>query len=57
MAKANRAFTGSRQGVGTPTLSRNNYFILVKTIRKAMENQSASIKTARTEVQPVAKDS
>lgn len=54
MAK-NKSFTGSRQSVGSPTLSKNSYMQLFRTIRKARE-ESASIKTARTEVQPVAKD-
>ena len=54
MAK-NKSFTGSRQSVCTPTLNKNNYMQLFRTIRKARE-ESASIKTARTEVQPVAKD-
>ena len=55
MAKASRAYSGSRQSIGSPTLSKNNYMQLFRTIRKARE-ESASIKTARTEVQPIAKD-
>ena len=54
MAK-NRTYSGSRQSVCTPTLNKNNYMQLFRTIRKARE-ESASIKTARTEVQPIAKD-
>ena len=54
MAK-NRTYSGSKQSIGTPTLNKNSYFMLMKTIRKARE-ESASIKAARTEVQPVAKD-
>ena len=54
MAK-NRTYVGGKQSIGTPTLSKNNYMQLFRTIRKARE-ESASIKTARTEVQPIAKD-
>ena len=52
---ASRVYTGNRQSVGTPTLNRNSYMQLFRTIRKARE-ESASIKAARTEVQPIAKD-
>ena len=37
MARANRAYTGSRQSVGTPTLNRNGYMMLMKKIRKERE--------------------
>lgn len=37
MAKASKSFTGSRQSVGTPTLSKNNYFQLMRKIRKERE--------------------
>lgn len=37
MAKANRAYIGSRQSVGTPTLNRNSYMMLMKQIRKERE--------------------
>ena len=37
MAKANRAYTGSRQSVGTPTFNRNSYMMLMKQIRKERE--------------------
>lgn len=36
MAK-NRSYTGSRQSVGTPTLSKDNYFQLMRKIRKERE--------------------
>ena len=55
MAKASRAYYGSRQSIGSPTLNKNSYFMLMKTIRKARE-ESASIKATRTEIQPIAKD-
>lgn len=48
MAK-NRTYTGSRQSVGTPTLGRNDYFTLIRQIRKARE-QSAKAKTTSSEV-------
>lgn len=41
MAKASRAYTGSRQSVGTPTLNRNNYMSLMRQIRKAREEKNA----------------
>ena len=37
MARASRAYTGGRQCVGQPTLSRNNYMSLMRQIRKEME--------------------
>ena len=36
MAK-NRTYSGSRQSVGTPTLSRNSYFQMIKMIRRERE--------------------
>lgn len=33
----NKSFTGSRQSVGTPTLSKDNYFQLMRKIRKERE--------------------
>lgn len=36
MAK-NRTYTGNRQSVGTPTLSKDNYFQLMRKIRKERE--------------------
>ena len=35
MAKASKCFTGSRQAVGVPTLNRNAYMQLFRTIRNA----------------------
>lgn len=37
MAKASRAFTGGRQSIGNPTLSRNSYFQMIKMIRRERE--------------------
>lgn len=48
MAK-NKTYTGSRQSVGTPTLSRSDYFTLIRQIRKARE-QSAKDKATGSEV-------
>ena len=31
----NRSFTGSRQAVGTPTLNKNQYYQLIRQIKKA----------------------
>lgn len=31
----NRTFTGSRQAVGTPTLNKNQYYQLIRQIKKA----------------------
>ena len=55
MAKANRAFTGGRQSIGNPTLSRNGYFQMIKMIRRERE-KVAEAKATRTEIQPIAKD-
>ena len=51
----NRSYTGSRQSVGTPTLSRNSYLQMIKMIRRERE-KVAEAKAIRTEVQPIAKD-
>ena len=37
MAK-NRTFTGGKQSIGTPTLSKNSYYQLIRKIRKEKEN-------------------
>lgn len=44
MAKASRCYTGSRKSVGTPTLKRNDYMMLIKQIRKAKEKKDAESK-------------
>ena len=31
----NRTFTGNRQAVGTPTLNKNQYYQLIRQIKKA----------------------
>ena len=41
MAKASKAYTGSRKSVGTPTLSRNSYMQLMRQIRKARDQKNA----------------
>lgn len=48
MAK-NKSFTGSRQSVGTPTLSKDNYFQLMRKIRKERE-RIAEAKATGSEV-------
>lgn len=48
MAK-NKSFTGSRQSVGTPTLSKDNYFQLIRKIRKERE-RIAEVKANGSEV-------
>lgn len=48
MAK-NRTYTGNRQSVGTPTLIKDNYFQLMRKIRKERE-RVAEVKANRTEV-------
>ena len=52
MAK-NKSFTGSRQSVGTPTLSKDNYFQLMRKIRKERE-RIAEVKANSSEVLPSA---
>ena len=51
----NRTYTGNRQSIGTPTLSRNSYLQMIKMIRRECE-KVAETKATRTEVQPIAKD-
>ena len=50
MAK-NRTYAGSRQSVGTPTLSKDNYFQLMRKIRKERER----IAEAKREASPISK--
>jgi hypothetical protein len=50
MAK-NRTYTGNRQSVGTPTLSRNNYMQLMRQIRKERER----IAEVKREASPIQK--
>ena len=45
----NKSFTGSRKSVGTPTLSKDNYFQLMRKIRKERE-QIAEVKANGSEV-------
>jgi hypothetical protein len=52
MAK-NKTFTGSRQSVGTPTLSKDNYFQLMRKIRKERE-RIAKVEANSSEVRPSA---
>jgi hypothetical protein len=52
MAK-NKSFTGSRQSVGTPTLSKDNYFQLMRKIRKERE-RIAKVEANSSEVRPSA---
>ena len=40
MAKASMGYTGSRRSAGAPTLSRNDYFQLMKKIRKEREKNA-----------------
>ena len=47
----NKSFTGSRQSVGTPTLSKDNYFQLMRKIRKERER----IAEAKREASPIQK--
>lgn len=47
----NKSFTGSRQSVGTPTLSRNSYMQLMRQIRKERER----IAEAKREASPISK--
>lgn len=49
----NKSFTGSRQSVGTPTLSKDNYFQLMRKIRKERE-RIAKVETNGSEVRPSA---
>lgn len=49
MAKASKSYTGSRQSVGTPTLSKDNYFQLMRKIRKERE-RIAEVKANGSEV-------
>ena len=49
MAKASRCYTGGKQAVGTPTLNRNQYMQLMKTIRKVREEHGA-VKLRCTEI-------
>ena len=49
MAK-NKSYTGSRQSVGVPTLSKNNYLQLMRKIRKEMERRNAESQNGREEV-------
>ena len=53
MAKASKSFTGSRQSVGTPTLSKDNYFQLMRKIRKERE-RIAKTEANSSEVRPSA---
>ena len=53
MAKASKSFTGSRQSVGTPTLSKDNYFQLMRKIRKERE-RIAEVKANGSKVRPSA---
>ena len=52
MAK-NKSFTGSRQSVGMPTLSKDNYFQLMRKIRKERE-RIAKVEANGSEVRPSA---
>lgn len=45
----NKSFTGNRQSVGTPTLSKDNYFQLMRKIRKERE-RIAEVKANGSEV-------
>jgi hypothetical protein len=56
MARASRAYIGNRQSVGTPTLSRNDYFQLIKMIRKERE-RVAQTEADCSEVRPGAEGS
>jgi hypothetical protein len=47
MAKASKCYTGSRQAVGVPTLNRNAYMQLFRTIRKEKERRMDSDKSLR----------
>jgi hypothetical protein len=49
----NKSFTGSRQSVGTPTLSKDNYFQLMRKIRKERE-RIAKVEANSSEVRPSA---
>jgi len=53
MAKASKSYTGSRRSVGTPTLSKDNYFQLMRKIRKERE-RIAEVKANGSEVRPSA---
>lgn len=53
MEKASKSYTGSRQSVGTPTLSKDNYFQLMRKIRKERE-RIAKVEANSSEVQPSA---
>lgn len=53
MAKASKSYTGSRRSVGTPTLSKDNYFQLMRKIRKERE-RIAEVKANSSEVRPSA---
>lgn len=50
MAKASKCFTGSRMSVGTPTLSKNNYYQLMRQIRKAKEEKNAEAERAKAKL-------
>jgi len=54
MAK-NRTYSGSRQSVGVPTLSRNSYLQMIKMIRRERE-KVAEAKATGSKIQPIAKD-
>ena len=54
MAK-NRSYTGNRQSIGVPTLSRNSYFQMIKMIRRERE-KVAEAKATGSKIQPIAKD-
>lgn len=51
----NRSYTGSRQSVGTPTLSRNSYLQMIKMIRRERE-KVAEAKATGSKIQPITKD-
>ena len=50
MARANRAYTGSRTSVGQPTLSRNSYMQLMRQIRKARDQKNAEAEREKTKL-------
>ena len=50
MAKASRCYTGSRQSVGTPTMKSENYYQMMRIIRKEIEKRNAEAKAGKTEI-------
>lgn len=46
MPKASRCYTGSRQSVGTPALSRNQFMQQIKLIRKTRQEHPPTVTPA-----------